>query len=466
MPFRPAVQTAFLATAFALPAFAQDADPRIEQVLAQISAERLSATVDRLAAFGTRHTLSSQADPVRGLGAAAQWIHDEFRAASPRLQVSFDDYEIPAQGERILRDVRIRNVVAVLPGRTARRIYVSGHYDTVARPVRPPQSAAVTTAAAAATAPAAAGSPRAASANGGFDWAAGDLPAPGANDDGSGTALTMEAARVLAQSGLEFDATLVFVAFAGEEQGLVGAHLHAQKARADKAVIDAVFNNDIIGNSRGGNGIVDAESVRVFAEGPEDSSSRQLARYVYRTAARYVPSHRVRLIARHDRFGRGGDHTAFNQRGYAGIRFSEANENYGRQHVVEDTADGVDAAYLARNTKVNVAGAAALAMAPAAPAITSDRGVPQLDRGPSGYDARLRWRASEGAVGYRIFWREAWTPDWQFERHVGNVTEIVLPDVSVDDYVFGVAAVGPGGHESLVSAYANPPRTPVEIKVK
>ena len=184
---------------------------------------------------------------------------------------------------------------------------------------------------------AAAGSPRAASASGGFDWAAGDLPAPGANDDGSGTALTMEAARVLAQSGLEFDATLVFVAFAGEEQGLVGAHLHAQKARAEKAVIDAVFNNDIIGNSRGGNGIVDAESVRVFAEGPEDSSSRQLARYVYRMAARYVPSHRVRLIARHDRFGRGGDHTAFNQRGYAGIRFSEANENFGRQHVVEDT---------------------------------------------------------------------------------------------------------------------------------
>ena len=271
---------------------------------------------------------------------------------------------------------------------------------------------------------------------------------------------------MLAQSGIEFDATLVFVAFAGEEQGLVGAHLHAQKARAEKVVIDAVFNNDIIGNSRGGNGIVDAESVRVFAEGPEDSSSRQLARYVFRMAARYVPSHRVRLIARHDRFGRGGDHTAFNQRGYAGVRFSEANENYGRQHVVADTPDGVDAAYLAKNTKVNVAGLASLAMAPAAPVVTTERGFPQLDRGASGYDARLRWRASEGAVGYRIFWREAWTPDWQFERYVGNVTEIVLPDVSVDDHVFGVAAVGPGGHESLVSAYVNPPRTPVEIKVK
>ena len=380
--------------------------------------------------------------------------------ASPRLQVRFDDYEIPAQGTRIVRDVRLRNVVAVLPGRTPRRIYVSGHYDTVARPATS-STASVTGGIGASSSGA-----RTASANGGFDWAAGDLPAPGANDDGSGTALTMEAARVLAQSGIEFDATLVFVAFAGEEQGLVGAHLHAQKAVAEKAVIDAVFNNDIVGNSQGGNGIIDAESVRVFAEGPEDSLSRQLARYIQRAAARYVPSHRVRLIARHDRFGRGGDHTAFNQRGFAGVRFSEANENYARQHVVDDTPDGVDAVYLARNTRVNLAGVASLALAPAAPAIASERGQPLLDRHPSGYDARLRWKASAGAAGYRIFWREAWTPDWQFERHVGNVTEVVLRDVSIDDYVFGVAAIGPGGHESLVSVYVNPPRTPVEITTK
>jgi hypothetical protein len=271
---------------------------------------------------------------------------------------------------------------------------------------------------------------------------------------------------VLVQSGLEFDATLVFVAFAGEEQGLVGAHLHAQRAVAEKLVIDAVFNNDIIGNSTGGNGTSDAESVRVFSEGPEDSSSRQLARYIHRQASRYIPSHRVRLVARHDRFGRGGDHTAFNQRGFAGVRFSEANEHFGRQHVAEDTPDGVDPAYLARNTRVNVAGVASMALAPAAPVVTNERGAPQLDRQPSGYDARLRWKASPGAVSYRIFWREAWTPDWQFERLVGGVTEVVLPDVSIDDYVFGVAAIGPGGHESLVSAYVNPPRTPVTIETK
>ena len=450
MRFPPAVLTALLAAVLVLPAAAQDVDPRIEQVLAQVSPERLKATIDTLASFGTRHTLSSQTDSSRGIGAAAQWIHDELKATSPRLQVGFDTYEVAPQG-RITRDVRLRNVMAVLPGRSARRIYVSGHYDSLARIVRPEGSAAATTAAGSPG-----GAPGAQSASGGFDWSVGDNPAPGANDDGSGTALTMEAARVLAQSGLEFDATLVFVAFAGEEQGLVGAHLHAQKAVAEKAVIDAVFNNDIVGNSIGGNGIVDAESVRVFAEGPEDSLSRQLARYIQRQAARYVPSHRVRLIARHDRFGRGGDHTAFNQRGFAGVRFSEANENYARQHVTEDTPDGVDAVYLARNTRVNVAGAAG----------ASERGAPMLDRQPSGYDARLRWRASAGAVGYRIFWREAWTPDWQFERHVGNATEVVLRDVSIDDYVFGVAAVGPGGHESLVAVYVNPPRTPVEINVK
>ena len=440
--------------ALAPAARAQDADPRIQQLLTQVSPARLKATVERLAAFGTRHTLSSQTDTARGIGAAAQWIHDELVAASPRLQVHFDDYEIPPQGERIMRDVRVRNVVAVLPGRSSRRIYVSGHYDTVARPVRAAPGTATTA------------GQTGQSASGGFDWANGELPAPGANDDGSGTALTMEAARVLAQSGLAFDATLVFVAFAGEEQGLVGAHLHAQRAVAEKAVIDAIFNNDIVGNSVGGNGVVDAESVRVFAEGPEDSTSRQLARFIHRMAARYVPSHRVRLIARHDRFGRGGDHTAFNQRGFAGVRFSEANEHFGRQHVVEDTPDGVDVAYLARNTRVNVSAVASMALAPPAPVVTTERGVPRLDRQPSGYDARLRWTASPGAVGYRIFWREAWTPDWQFERHVGDVTEVVLPDVSIDDYVFGVAAVGPGGHESAVSAYVNPPRTPVQIQVR
>ncbi|HEY3119191.1 MAG TPA: M28 family metallopeptidase, partial [Vicinamibacteria bacterium] len=226
----------------------------------------------------------------------------------------------------------------------------------------------------------------------------------------------------------------------------------------------AVLNNDIVGNPAGGNGIVDAESVRVFSEGPEDSPSRQLARFIARQAARYYPSHQVRLMARHDRFGRGGDHSAFNQYGFAAVRFSESNENYARQHAAEDTLEGVNPAYLARNARVNAAALAGIALAPPAPKTADEQKRPLLDRQPSGYDARLRWAAAPGAAGYRIFWREAWTPDWQHELAVGNVTEFVLRDVSIDDYVFGVAAVGPEGHESLVSAWVNPPRREVEIK--
>lgn len=410
-------------------------DPRVSQVVAAVSEERLGAIVQKLASFQTRNTLSSADRPDRGIGAARQWILDEMRSYSPRLRVDFDTYRVPPRG-RITREVELRNVMAVLPGRSPRRIYISGHYDTVAR--------------------------NADGALGGT--AVQDNPAPGANDDGSGTALTMELARVFAQSGVEFDATLVFIALAGEEQGLVGATLHAQKAAAGKLPIEAVLNNDIVGGTTAGNGIVDAASVRVFSEGPEDSPSRQLARFIRRQAARYVPSHRVRLIAREDRFGRGGDHTAFNRLGFAGVRFSESKENYSRQHTADDTPEGVSPAYLAQNARVNAAAAATLALAPTAPNVMSERGQPMLGRQPSGYDANLRWKASPGAVGYRVFWREAWTPDWEHEVRVGNVTQFVLPDLSIDDYVFGVAAVGPDGNESVVSAYVRPPRANVEIR--
>jgi hypothetical protein len=441
-----------------------EADPRIAALVAEVSPARLGATLQKLESFQTRHLLSSPDTPGRGIGAARQWMLDEMKSYSPRLQVSFDSYRIPKQGERVTREVELRNVMAVLPGRTPRRFYVSGHYDTVARPVRPAGAPSPSPAPSASPGPAGAAGASAASASGGFDWSAGDNPAPGVNDDGSGTALTMELARVFAQSGLDFDATLVFVCFAGEEQGLVGAKLHAQRAAAKKLVIDGVLNNDIVGNAIGGQGVKDTGTVRVFSEGPEDSPSRQLARAVRRDAALYVPEHRVRLIARYDRFGRGGDHSAFNQHGYAGVRFTESKENYARQHTVDDTfAGGLDPEYLARNARVNAATLATLGLAPAAPIVSDDRGRPLLTREPSGYDARLRWRPSPGAAGYRIFWREAWTPDWQFERSAGNVTEVVLPSLSIDDFVFGVAAVDAEGHESLVSAYVNPsrPETPV-----
>lgn len=410
-------------------------DPRIEAALAEVSPQRLSEYLSALTEMRTRHSLTVAMDrPGWGVKAARAYILETMRAFSPRLQVSLDCYDVEAQG-RIVEPVELCNVVAVLPGRGGRRVYVSGHYDTVAR-----------------------------QSDGAFDYSRYDNVAPGANDDGSGTVLTMEVARVLAQSGLDFDATLVFVAFVAEEEGLVGATLHATRAEREGWRIDAVFNNDIVGNIHGGNGIVDGRTVRVFSEDPMDSPSRQLARYIRRQASIYVPSHEVRLIAREDRFGRGGDHTAFNRRGFAGVRISESRENYARQHTADDTFEGVDFDYLAANARVNAAGVATLALAPSAPDVMGERG-PMLGRGDSGYDALLSWNESAGATSYRIVWREAWTPDWQFEAYVeGSATTFTLPDLSIDDYVFGVAAVGPGGHESLVSAYVRPPRPRSDVR--
>jgi hypothetical protein len=435
-----AVSLLLLAVTTGPRAGAAEPDPRVGRIVDSVSEERLGQLLRKLASFETRHTLSATDSPTRGIGAARQWILEEMQRSSPRLQVSFDTYRIPKQGERITRDAEVRNVQALLPGRSPRRLYVSGHYDSVAR-VGP------------ASAP-----------GGGFDWSTADNPAPGVNDDGSGTALVMELARAFGQSGLEFDATLVFIAFAGEEQGLVGATLHAQRAEAEKLAIDAALNNDIVGGGRGGDGATDTHSVRVFSEGPEDSPSRQVARAVRRQAALYVPSHEVRLVARQDRFGRGGDHMAFNAHGFPGVRFTESKEDYARQHSTEDTLEGVSVAYLARNARAEAAALAVLGLAPPAPSVVDEQRRPRLGRGASGYDAALRWSASPGAAGYRVFWRSAWTPDWEHERDVGNVTEAVLPGVSIDDQVFGVAALGPAGEESLVSAYVIPPRPWPAIK--
>jgi hypothetical protein len=241
---------------------------------------------------------------------------------------------------------------------------------------------------------------------------------------------------------------------AGEEQGLVGSGAHAEKMKAENVPVQALFNNDIVGNSTGGSGTVDGSSIKVYAEGPEDSPSRALAQFTRRWAARYVPSHTLRLMARRDRFSRGGDHSAFNSAGFAAIGFRESKENYSMQHNAYDTIDGVSFPYLAQNARVNAAAMATLALAPPPPAVRPN----QISRQPSGYDARMRWEASLGAAGYRIFWRNAWAPDWEHELYVGNVTEFVLPNMNIDDHVFGVAAVGPGGHESSISAYVMAPR--------
>jgi hypothetical protein len=442
-------------------------DLRVRKLVASISEERLEQLLTKLASFRTRNTLSDPSLP-NGLGAARQWILDEMQKSSPKLQVSFDTHTIPAGG-RIPAEIELRNIIAVLPGKSPRRIYVSGHYDSLNLGERAPaqHGAARGTERAAGpadadgaapgarTAPGAAGAQGAQGTGRGGDRRADpNVIAPGANDDGSGTVLSMELARVFAESGIEFDATLVFMAVAGEEQGLVGARAHARRMKEQQIPIQALFNNDIVGNSTGGNGIVDGASVRVYSEGPEDSPSRSLAIFAKRIAERYVPAHEIRLLARRDRFGRGGDHSAFNAEGFAAIGFRESRENYSRQHSANDTLDGVSFPYLAQNARANAAGMAVLALAPPPPEVGPD----MLSRQPSGYDAGLRWTASPGAAGYRIFWRKAWAPDWEHELYVGSVTEFVLASKNIDDHVFGVAAVGGGGHESTISAYVMAPR--------
>jgi hypothetical protein len=417
---------------------APDTDARISKLIASISESRMEQLLRTLVGFGTRNTLSDPTSTTRGVGAARQWIFDEFKRSSPRLQVSFDTHQIP-KGGRITRDVELSNVLAILPGRTPRRIYVSGHYDTVN--LGNQGQAGLNT------------------AGGGYGTPADNADAPGADDDGSGTVLVMELARAFAESGITFDATLVFTAVAGEEQGLIGARAHAKRVKAENIPVQAIFNNDIVGGSTGGDGIVDGATIRLYSDGPEDSPSRSLAVFVQRVAARYVPSHRVRLMARRDRFGRGGDHTAWNLEGFAAVGFRESRENYAKQHNANDTLDGVSFAYLGQNARVNAAAMAVLALAPPPPVVADNKGAPLLDRRTSGYDAHLRWMAAPGAAGYRIFWREAWAPDWQHEAYVASVTEYTLPHTNIDDWVFGVAAVDADGHESTVSAYVAAPPT-------
>jgi Peptidase family M28 len=471
-----------------LRASAQAIDPRIEKLVASVSEERMQQLLQKLSSFKTRNTCSDP-NAADAIGAARQWIFDELKRTSPKLQVSFDTHQVQnirgCQGT-----IELRNVMAVLPGKTPRRVYVSGHYDSVSLGAGGQQTNNAGGAGGAQGAGGAGGARGAGGASGARGAGAqgvqtrpgaepqapGEPPAPnqprpirdpnivapGANDDGSGTVLSMELARVFAESGIDFDATLVFMTVAGEEQGLVGSGAHAKKAKEEKTPIQAWFNNDIVGGSRGGDGSIDGATIRIYSEGPEDSPSRSLAQFAARIGAIYVPNHRVRLMARRDRFSRGGDHSALNAQGFAAIGFRESRENYAKQHGPNDTIDGVDFHYLAQNARVNAAGMATLALAPPPPVVTNDRGAPTIDRRTSGYDAHLRWQASPGATGYRIFWRNAWAPDWEHELTVGSVTEYTFPKMNVDDWVFGVAAIDAAGHESTISAYVAPPRAPTD----
>ena len=411
----------------------------IENIIRDISKENVETILKKLESFQTRHVFSSDKEGF-GIKASADWIHEKFTSSSPKLKVFFDDYELPPQ-RRLNRDVTMRNVVAVLPGRLSgnqERIFlVNAHYDTVARKTDDQ-----------------------------FPKDSYDNPAAGVNDDGSGVAALIEMARTF--SRYEFDTTLYFVAFAGEEVGLVGSTLMAARLKEEGKTIDGVITLDMIGNIEGGNGFVDNKRMRVFSAGPADSSSRQLARYAKTTGETYFPSVEIDCIFRADRFGRGGDHTPFVLEGWPGIRMMEANENYSRQHTVYDTLDNMDLDYCTRNIRIVASILASLASAPPSPSITSERGRALLGRGKDGYSAQLRWNpvSSDNLVGYKVYWRKTTAPFWENEVFVGNVSEYTLEKVTIDESVFGVSTVGQDGNESQISAYTMPPRSKSTYTIK
>ena len=415
----------------------------IASIVRDIDARNIERTIRQLVSFGTRNTLSEQNDPKRGIGAARDWLYAEFlkaaEASGGRMTVEKQSYEQP-KAERVPQPTIITNIVAMLKGsqpESTNRIYVvSGHYDSMCN--RPTDA---------------------------------KCDAPGANDDASGTAAVLEMARVMAK--FEFDSTIVFMAVAGEEQSLLGSTHFAEQAKQKNWNVDAMFTNDIVGNTLGGNGIRDRGAVRVFSEGvpsnettaeattrrsvggENDSASRQLARFIKETSEAYVPQMKVMMVYRRDRYGRGGDHIPFLERGYPAVRFTEVNEDFRHQHQnvrVEkgvqygDLPDFVDFAYVANVARVNAAALAMLAYAPSRP-----KNVTLVSRLSD--DTELRWEANTepDLAGYEIVWRDTTSPVWTNSKAVGKVTTFTLKGMSKDNFFFAVRAVDNDGNRSPVT---------------
>ena len=416
----------------------------IANIVREIDARNIEASIRKLVSFGTRNTLSEQNDPKRGIGAARDWLYSEFlkaaEASQGRMTVEKQSYE-QAKAPRVPQPTIITNVVATLKGsqpESTDRIYVvSGHYDSMCN------------------------SPTDAKCD-----------APGANDDASGTAAVLEMARVMAK--YQFDATIVFMAVAGEEQSLLGSTHFAEQAKQKNWNVDAMFTNDIVGNTLGGNGVRDRGTVRVFSEGvpsnettaeattrrsvggENDSTSRQLARFIKEIGDANVSQLKVMLIYRRDRYGRGGDHIPFLERGYPAVRFTEMNEEFRHQHQnvrVEngvqfgDLPEFVDFAYVANVARVNAASLAALALAPSRPT-----GVVILTARLSN-DTDLHWDANKepDLTGYEIVWRDTTSAVWTNSKPVGNVTSFTMKGMSKDNYFFGVRAIDRDGNRSVVT---------------
>lgn len=409
------------------------------QAADQVSEARLRATIEKLVSFGTRHTLSSMTDPNRGIGAAEHWVSEEFgrysKACGGCLTIVTPEEEFT--GPRSPNGVRVRDIVAIQRGTTDpnRVIVITGHIDSRVTDVM----------------------------NATAD-------APGANDDGSGTAAVIEAARVL--SKYKFPATIVYAALMGEEQGLYGGKTLADYARAQGWEVEADLNNDIIGSSCGPDGVCDRQHVRIFSEGPRwqgheelarlqrslggenDAPSRNISRWLDALDDRLQIGLDVRQVWRTDRYGRGGDHIEFLNLGYPAVRFTVAVENYNWQHQdlrtqngiqYGDTIDKMDFPYLRKVTQLNVAGLAAMASAPMPPEVKVEGAVSS--------DTTLAWTGVPGAAAYMIRWRETDGANWTHSLRVpGNVTKQVLPHVRVDDFVFGVSSVAADGSESPVAS--------------
>jgi Zn-dependent M28 family amino/carboxypeptidase len=431
--------TAFLLTLlWTAPGSAQNNDlPLLRQAAGEVSPQALHATILRLVAFGTRHSLSGNTSANRGIGAAQAWVKGEFAKISARCGDCLE-IETPAEsftGGRVPRPTPIMDILAIQRGQgdPGRVIVIAAHVDS--RNSDPMDSV---------------------------------NDAPGANDDGSGTAAVLEAARIL--STRRFPATLVYAVLTGEEQGLLGGTVLAHYARDHGWNVEADLNNDIIGNSHGGNGAVDTTHVRVFSEGTRDletesearatrynggeidSPSRNLARFIATLAPRYLHGFDVRLIYRTDRYGRGGDQVPVLAVGFPAVRVTEAAENYTRQHqnvrqengiAYGDVIAGVDFDYLAQVARLNIVTMAALAMAPAPPNV----GI----GGAISYDTLLSWKPVPGAASYRAWWRDSLDPAWTHSRPAGNATSIKLENVNIDNWLFGVSSLSADGYESPVS---------------
>ena len=424
---------------FSLPTAAQ-ADSRLYEIINNVSEERIKRDIATLAQFGTRHTLSDTISNTRGIGAARRWIKREFDSISENcrgcLEVFYQkNFVKEGENSRIVKDVWVVNVVAIQKGTKYpnRFIIMSGDIDS-----------------------------RISDPNNYTD------DAPGANDNASGMAGTIEAARVL--SKYQFENSIIYLGLSGEEQGLYGGQGFAKYAKENNWELIGVFNNDMIGNTTGIDGVISNRDFRIFSEpvpptetekernrrrfygGEVDGISRQLARYVYKTTQEYMPEMNPMLIYRLDRFARGGHHRPFNDEGFAGIRIMEAHENYTQQHQDIRIENGieygdrlkfVDFNYAKKLTAVNAINLAALAWAPPTPKNVTIGGMVE----PS---TRLKWDKVEGAIGYKIYWRDTTSPTWDHSRFIEDATEFTLDGIVIDNYFFGVAAVGPDGHESVV----------------